>query len=153
MVAKIQEAGALEARAGRRVSHDVLGKSFLVAHLLTGSASQAERAVERAIDICCPTPGIGKRLFEVTLQLAVSGRIGLLVSMEQDRTTDVVLPPELRRVLTLPRRLRYCFVLRVLVGMSPRTCASILHLSAPEVNQYSCRAIKHLSVLAVALTK
>jgi DNA-directed RNA polymerase specialized sigma24 family protein len=56
-----------------------------------------------------------------------------------------LLPPELRRVLSLSLDLRHCFVLRMLVGLSPQECSRLLHLDSRRVDEVAGAAAKELA--------
>jgi DNA-directed RNA polymerase specialized sigma24 family protein len=113
--------------------------AFRTAHLLTASTQQAESAVLEAIDSFDPDVDTGETLF----QNAILGAVQCPSS--QSQSTESFEPPELQAVLSLSENLRRCFVLRVLVGLSRRSCARLLRLNAGTVNDYTCAALQRLA--------
>ena len=57
----------------------------------------------------------------------------------------LLLRVELRPVLRLPSKLRECFTLRFLAGLSTEQSARLLHLAGDEVDTYAVMAAKLLS--------
>ena len=55
-----------------------------------------------------------------------------------------ILPPELRRLFTLSSVDRQCFVLRMLMGLTPQVTSEILNLYRDEVDEALCRALRDL---------
>ena len=58
-----------------------------------------------------------------------------------------MLRAELQRVLQLPRGLRQCFVLRVLLGLSPKFARALLRFDADQVDESACSAMSELAGL------
>ena len=57
------------------------------------------------------------------------------------------LPAELRRLFMLQPLLRYCFVLRILVGLSPEVCAELLDISVTGLEDAVYAALTELTPL------
>src|SRR5207247_1798573 len=55
-----------------------------------------------------------------------------------------ILPLELKRLLLLAPICRDCFILQVLIGLTPTTCSGILHLSQQECEDALHMALQHL---------
>lgn len=131
--------------------HVGIDRAFLAAHLLTGSAEQAERAMMEAIALWGPDQS-DNELFEQVLLAAVRGTVEDVHSIANKvDLPGADFPAELQAVLRLAPKLRQCYVLRVLVRLPREACASLLHLSSHQVDQYMCAALKCLPVLATPL--
>lgn len=59
-----------------------------------------------------------------------------------------LLPAELRRLFGLPPRSRDCFVLRILLDLSPEVCARLLNISVTELDDALNAALTALPLLA-----
>lgn len=130
----------------RRTIEDILGRSFVTAHLLTGNITQAETAVLGAIDLW--NPHDASQLFQTALNAAVQSRTTVSPSDSSEQgTAGSYLPFELRRVLRLAPMVRRCFVLRVLVGLPSEVCAQMLDLDIQGVDQHSATASADLSAV------
>jgi len=117
-------------------AHHAIEKAFLTAHLLSGDARVAEDIVMQAIDSWNPAEQPGA-LFEKVVEAALQSPL--------ERSGDPgKLPDELRAVLLLPRSLRCCFVLRILLGISVETCARMLGASRKRVEANTCSALQLL---------
>jgi hypothetical protein len=116
---------------------DVLSRSFLTAHLLTGNAIQAEMAVMQAIDLWNPGEEGGGVLFGRSLRAAAEIMSHHSSSQHQSGEAESYLPKELRDILTLPSVVRVPLVLRFLAGMSAQLCAELIHLYDAEVPEFS----------------
>src|SRR5258708_33328776 len=68
-------------------------------------------------------------------------------SAQQSQQPPSCLPLELRRLFLLAPISRDCFVLRILLGLTPRTCSRILHLTIEEAHQTLCAALEALPFL------
>jgi hypothetical protein len=113
--------------------------AFLAALMLTGAIEAAEHAVSDAI----ATLGGGvavEALLVATAKCSVQLRDGCLPRVGIPST----LPPELRRLFLLPSVDRKCFVLRMLMGLSPDVTSGILNLNRDEVDEALCRAVRDL---------
>ena len=116
-----------------------LDVAFRTALLLTGDTRTAEVAVMHAIGVC--------------EELSPGGLlIAAVKSAVRRRTSDgpcevECLSPELRRLFMLQSLPRHCFVLRVLVGLSPEVCAELLEVSDTEFENAVYRALTQLPLL------
>lgn len=103
-----------------------LDMAFHAALLLTGAMKTAEAAVMQGIGACEDLSLRGLPIEAV--RSAVRRR-----TKSSDGPYEVEdLPAELRRLFMLQPLLRYCFVLRILVGLSPEVCAELLEISVSE---------------------
>ena len=127
--------------------HAAIDRAFLAAHLLTGSAEQAERAIMEAIALWGPDQS-DNELFEQVLLAAVRRTVEDVQSIANKvDLAGATFPAELQAVLHLAPKLRQCYVLRVLVALPRQACASLLHLSSHQVDQYICAALRCLPFL------
>lgn len=116
---------------------------FVAAYLLTGSAKQAEKAMlesTQQLDINATPDGCPAWKAIVA---AIMRRYR--DSAETSDEAPTILPIELLRVLRLSRRLRQCFVLRVLMAMPRHYCAGLLRIDAEEVDANSGMAAQKLA--------
>jgi len=118
-----------------------LDVAFRAALLLTGETRAAEVAVMHGIGACEDlSPG---GLLTAAVRSAVRRR-----TKSSDGPCKVeCLSPELRRLFLLQPLLRHCFVLRVLVGLSPEACAELLEVSVTEFEDAVYRALIQLPLL------
>jgi hypothetical protein len=121
---------------------DVLSRSFLTAHLLTGNATQAEVAVMQAIDLWNPGEEVPGVLCLRSLRAAAEMMSPHSSCQDQNGDGESYLPNELREFLKFPRVLRGPLVLRFLTGVSARVSAEMLHLDDTEVPEFSGLAIR-----------
>ena len=109
-------------------------EAFLAALMLTGTIQAAEQAVSHAI----ATSGCGAAVEDplvATAKCAVQfSSVGI----------PSILPPELRRLFSLAPVDRRCFVLRMLMGLTPEVTSGILNLHRDEVDEALCRAVRDL---------
>jgi hypothetical protein len=117
-----------------------LPKAFWIALLLTGSIEAAEAAVLDGIAALELDHISGDSLLRATAKSAIQRRTEFLGQSEELS----ILPLELRRLFLLAPRYRDCFVLRVLIGLTPELCSGILHLSIHEVDDALCAALEEL---------
>ena len=113
--------------------------AFLAALMLTGTIEAAEQAVSDAI----ATSGCGvavEELLVATAKCAVQLRDGCFPGVG----IPSILPPELRRLFSLSSVDRKCFVLRMLMGLTPEVTSGILNLYRDEVDEALCRAVRDL---------
>ena len=112
---------------------EALHEAFLAALLLTVRTSEAERAVEEAIN------GLGPDLSadELLVKTALAAVHGLYAQDEFPAT----LPRELRSLSVLAPTDRKCFVLRILMGFDRETCCEILGLSRVGVEEALHRSL------------
>jgi hypothetical protein len=129
----------VETEAGPAVEMEqAVERAFLTARLLTASVGRAENAILGAIQSWYPDDGL-EDLFERAMDAAVSHEIDW--GAAEREPDDEGLPPELRRVLSLPDEIRRCYVLRVLAGMPAEACAGMLRLHAHVVDELTSAAL------------
>ena len=116
--------------------------AFRVALLLAGATKTAELAVLDGID-ACENISLRSLLIE-TVRSTIRRRAESLAVLDGIN----LLPPELRRLLGLRPIFRDCFVLRILVGLSPEVCAEILDVSNTEFEDAVCAALNQLPLLS-----
>jgi DNA-directed RNA polymerase specialized sigma24 family protein len=128
--------------------HNLVGKAFLTALLLTGSPERAEAAILESSRVMT----LDSKSGEVLLRGAVNAAIEPQSEASRQPTEDLerassMLPFELRRVLHLPPALRQCFVLRFLVGLPREVCARLLHLEIRQVDERARTAMLELPTM------
>jgi len=125
--------------------HETLENAFIAGLLLTGSIEQAETAVLESVRMTCPDDLFGESLFRRAVHYAIDPQIEVSdkSQKEVDRAASI-LPFELRCVLKLSKHMRYCYVLRILVGLPREVCAWLLHLDTSQVEQRTCAAMLEL---------
>ena len=129
-----------------RSNEYLVRRAFLMAYLLTGSSRQAECAALEAIDSWNPEQG-AEVLFHNALAAAARTQIKQASSTSNEPdVAGLYLPAELQAVLKLAPRIRRCFVLRILVGLSPRVCAHLLKVHSRRVDRDTCAALHSLRV-------
>ena len=136
------------ARTAAQDLHHMVGKAFLTALLLTGSAERAESAILQAKGAF----GFGDSSGDTLLREAVNAAIEPAHDSSEQPSEDLErasshLPCELQRVLHLPAALRHCFVLRFLVGLPREVCARLLRLEIPQVDERARRAMIELPMI------
>ena len=140
----------------RRRMEGTVTKTLVAAYLLTASTQQAQCAVTAALDAWDAENGCVELLLKgvlteaVALSDAVMSNEELQALSDKSGSIEVQLPAELRPVLGLPTLLRRCYVLRILIGLSHRTCAELLQLERRQVQQYTCAALRLMPALASA---
>ena len=118
-----------------------LDMAFRTALILTGAMKTAEAVVMQAIGACEDLSPRGLTIEAV--RSAVRRR-----TKSSDCPCEVEwLPSELRRLFLLQPLERHCFVLRVLVGLSPEVCAELLEVSVTEFENAVYRALTQLPLL------
>src|SRR5277367_3317268 len=128
--------------------HETLENAFIAGLLLTGSIEQAEAAILESVRMTCPDDLFGETLFRRAVHYAIDPQIR--VSGQQQKEVEraaSILPFELRCVLKLSKNLRYCYVLRVLVGLPREVCAWLLHLDTAQVEERTCAAMLELPLI------
>ena len=119
-----------------------LDMAFRTALLLTGDTRTAEAAVMHGMGACEDLSPRG--LMMEAARSAVRRR-----TKSSDGPCEVeCLPPELRRLFMLQPLARHCFVLRVLVGLSPEVCAELLEVSVTEFEDAVYGALTQLPLLS-----
>ena len=119
-----------------------LDMAFRTALLLAGDTKTAEASVMDGI-AACEDLSHGGLLIE-----AVTSTIRRRTKSADAPYALKLLPPELRRLFMLQPLLRNCFVLRILVGLSPEVCAELLDVSITELEDAVCAALNQLPLLS-----
>jgi hypothetical protein len=119
-----------------------LEMAFRTALLLTGNTKTAEAAVMDGIGACEDLSGCG------LLIEAVRSTIRRRTKSTDDPEALDLLPPELRRLFMLQPLSRDCFLLRILVGLSPQVCAGLLDVTITEFEDAVCAALTELPLLS-----
>lgn len=125
-----------------------MGRVWTTVFLLSGDATQAEDAVADAI-LSSDTDDFETEGF-MTCVLILSIQRSRNTSKRSIRKTSeiwVTLPAELQNVLSLPLRLRHCFVLRVLIGLPRETCQQMLQVNDDELENSVCSAVVQLAAM------
>ena len=125
---------------GKSEMVEALPKAFWIALLLTGSIEAAEAAVLDGVAGLELDHISADRLLLATAKSAIQRHTEFA---EQSEGLSI-LPIELRRLFLLARNHRDCFVLRVLVGLTPELCPGILHLSIHQVEGALYTALQEL---------
>jgi hypothetical protein len=126
---------------------DTVENAFVVGLLLTGSMKQAEDAVVESVD-CIDTRRIsGEQLVRGVIRSWLRSTARVQAAGTADEASAAMLPLELRRVLHLPRELRECFVLRMLMGLPREVCAWLLHIEPEEVRRLTQEGMTKLASL------
>jgi hypothetical protein len=124
-----------------------LEMAFRTALLLTGDNRTAESAVMHGIG-ACEDLSPGGILIE-----AVRSAVRSRTKSTGGPCEVECLPPELWRLFTLQPLSRRCFVVRILVGLSPAVCAELLEISISEfedalygaLTQLPCSGVQKLN--------
>ena len=119
-----------------------LDMAYRTALLLVGNTKTAETAVMDGIDACEDLSHRG------LLIEAVRSTIRRRTKSADAPNALELLPPELRSLLILQPLSRDCFVLRILVGLSPEVCAELLDVSITELEDAVCAALNQLPLLS-----
>jgi len=128
--------------------NETLEDAFIAGLLLTGSVERAEAAVLESVRMSCPDDLFSQSLF----RRAVHYSIDQCIELKNKRHSDLdrarsILPFELRCVLNLSQQLRYCYVLRMLIGLSREVCAWLLHMDTSQVDLHTCAAMLELPLI------
>jgi DNA-directed RNA polymerase specialized sigma24 family protein len=124
----------------------VLGRALIAARLLTANDLEAETAVLSAIEAWNSDvedePALVRRALTAALKRDAESEM---------RATNFTLlvPAELKSVLSLPPRLRRCFVLRILEGLTSAQCVGLLRVPPETLNHYTCEALWRLAAVNV----
>ena len=119
-----------------------LDMAFRTALLLAGNTKTAEASVMDGIGACEDLSHRG------LLIEAVRSTIRRRTKSADAPDALELLPTELRRLLILQPLSRDCFVLRILVGLSPEVCAELLDVSISELEDAVCAALNQLPILS-----
>jgi hypothetical protein len=130
------------------ITMEALGRTFITAVLLTGSAERAEAAVLEGIKIM-ERGNVSDEalLLQGTLSASIAARADGGRVEEQEHASSL-LPVELRRVLRLLPDFRRGFVLRVLIGLSREVCARMLQVEIQQIDELVCVAARALACLS-----
>jgi hypothetical protein len=118
-----------------------LPKAICIAFLLTGGTKPAEAAVLDGIAELVLDQLSGSNLIREIAKVAVQRRADL---EDQSDPLFSMLPLELRRLFLLVPKNRECFVLSVLIGLTPEVCAEMLHVPICEVDDALYTALQEL---------
>jgi hypothetical protein len=128
--------------------NETLENAFIAGLLLTGSVDRAETAILESVRMSCPDDLFSEALFRRTVHYSIDQHIELKnkKQSELDRARSI-LPFELRCVLNLSQQLRYCYVLRILIGLPREVCAWLLHMDTSQVDLHTCAAMLELPLI------
>ncbi len=119
-----------------------LDMAFRTALLFAGNTTTAEQAVMDGIDACEDLSHRG------LLMEAVRSTIRRRTKSADAPDALKLLPTELSRLFLLRPLSRDCFVLRILVGLSPEAGAELLNVSITEFEEAVCAALNQLPLLS-----
>ena len=122
-----------------------LSNLFWIALLLSTNAKQAEAAVADSIGSLGPHNLSTDVLLVCVVRLSVQYNSALYDLGEAFNNSLSLLPRELDAVLHLRAKLRHCFVLRILQGLTAEACSTLLQLSADEVGVSVCAGVLELA--------
>ena len=124
-------------------SDEIVDKTFVVAHLLTGHIDLAEGATLEAINAWKPDIESDEVILRYGVAAALRKRERLdACGLSKDNGTHSFLPAELRTVLELRPALRRSFVLRLLAGFSLEDSAELLGCSSERVDRAARAAVR-----------
>jgi hypothetical protein len=127
---------------------ETLENAFVAGLLLTGSVERAEAAILESVRMSCPDDLFGEALFRRAVHYSIDQQVEVSSKKQKELAGAAsVLPFELRCVLSLSQNLRYCYVLRVLVGLPREVCAWLLHLDTSQVDLHTCAAMLELPLI------
>jgi len=130
------------------ITNEALGRTFITALLLTGSAERAEAAVFEGIQVMERGKVSDETLLlQGTMSASIAARANGPRAEEQEYASSL-LPVELRRVLRLLPDFRRGFVLRVLVGLSREVCARMLQTEIQHIDELVYVAARALAGLS-----
>jgi hypothetical protein len=129
---------------GKNKVSKALDKAFRAAFMLTGSTQAAEHAVLDGIAATEFDSVVDDVFLLETVKAAIHRRPDSAHQSQQPRSR---LPLELRRLFLLAPISRDCFVLRILLGIAPRTCSGLLHLTIEESHEALWAALEALPFL------
>ncbi len=128
-------------------------RAFLAAFLLTANMELAETAVAESIQALDPSDLTSEALDVLAMRIAKQLHDEMPEPGDNISTQLLQrLPVELHNVLRLPTMLRQCFVLRVLHGLRPELCASLLGISLPQLGIRTGDAAVELARMMPAAT-
>jgi hypothetical protein len=120
---------------------DAVNTAFRVALLLGCDITTAEAAVLDGIGAC---EDVSRQSLLIE---AVRSTLRRRASSADAPAADKLLPGELRRLFRLQPLLRDCFVLRILLGLSPEGCTGLLNISVTDFEDALYAALKQLPLL------
>jgi len=103
-----------------------------------------------AIDSWNPDRDSDEDLVQAALRAAVQAANS--TSSNRSDQSESRIPTELKPILRLPAKLRHCYVLRMLEGLSKDVCARILRLDSRQVERYTCAALQALPLISERTT-
>ena len=118
-----------------------VNRAFWAALLLGCDTTTAEAAVLDGIGAC---EDVSPRSLLIE---AVGSTFRRRASSTNAPGAVQLLPAELRCLFKLQPLLRDCFVLRILLGLSPEVCTGLLNISVTEFEDASYAALKQLPLL------
>jgi hypothetical protein len=134
------------AMPGRAMAvEEIVNRTFVTAHLLTGRMDLAETAILEAINAWNPDVESAEALFGHAVAAALRKRERRdAAGFTKDYVTHSYLPAELRIVLELRPALRRSFVLRLLARSSREDCADLLGCSRECIARAALGAVRLL---------
>lgn len=126
-------------------SRNAASKAFITAVLLTKSIIRAEDAVLNGI--CALDVGDlpqDKLILRTIEGIVLSDSYIPQAARREIQAAAKILPPELQKVLHMPRELRYVYVLRILAGLTPQICAWLLGWEIAQVAHFTRAAMLNL---------
>jgi len=128
--------------------NETLEDAFIAGLLLTGSVERAEAAILESVRMSCPDDLFSESLFRRAVHYSIDQCIELKSKKHNDLDrARSILPFELCCVLNLSQQLRYCYVLRILIGLSREVCAWLLHMDTSQIDQHTCAAMVQLPLI------
>jgi hypothetical protein len=121
---------------------DAVNTAFRVALLFGCDTTTAEAAVLDGIGACEDVSHRSLLIFE-----AIRSTLRRRASSADAPAAAKLLPAELRRLFRLQPLLRDCFVLRILLGLSPECCTGLLNISVTDFEDALYAALKQLPLL------
>jgi hypothetical protein len=126
---------------------ETIENAFIAGLLLTGSVEGAENAILESVRVSCPDDMYGETLFRRALHHSIDQQMDTAGRQNELDRAKAILPFELRCVMNLSKRLRYCYVLRILVGLPKEVCAWLLHLTISQIDEHTCAAMLALPLI------
>lgn len=141
----LQRSSSAGSVATKPVTGESLSTIFCIVWLLTGSTAHAEQALANAISLVDSEMLSEQVLLLASVRFALAN--GSVVNTAPGKTdvTKHGLPIELHRIFLLPTDQRYCFVLRVLAGLSCELCCRLLNRDRAQIEESTGRALVALS--------
>jgi hypothetical protein len=123
-----------------------LNRAFVVALLLTGQEKLAEQAVTKGIARLKPGALTMDAILNETIQSCELPDVPVWhhPEMAQERSPGF-LPTALQSVSRLAPLYRHCFVLRLLMRLSPDVCGHLLQLEASDVDAFASAGAQQIA--------